>query len=446
MAAAPRKFSIRRNPFIVAILDALLINGCIITTFSFRFSFSIPKRNIQAYHNTWPYITLIFLLLYYLQGLYEYDENDDGLSVVFKVFTAVSLGTVSVMALTFISRDFAFPRTVFLLSYFAMLFSFFVWRILVQQRFLASLPVRRVVLYGLRERIDKLEEYIKAEKTKRFELVAKVEYDNKDELKRVISEGAADCVIITDRIRAARSLAFEVFLSRSGVLVYLVPEVHDIAIGALHHTVLGDMPLICFSDKTILGRMLLLKRVMDIAVSFAALVILSPLLLLTIVAIKLSSRGPAIYSQERVGRGGRIFKVHKFRTMVVDAEKVTGPVISSGDDPRVTKIGRILRNTKIDELPQLINVLLGHMSLVGPRPERPAFVEEFETKYLAYADRKKVLPGLTGLAQISGLYESDPDMKLKYDLLYIYNYRPLMDIAIMYRTFEYVLRQNIFKR
>jgi lipopolysaccharide/colanic/teichoic acid biosynthesis glycosyltransferase len=128
--------------------------------------------------------------------------------------------------------------------------------------------------------------------------------------------------------------------------------------------------------------------------------------------------------------------------MAVGAEEDTGPALCEEDDPRVTRAGRVLRNLKIDELPQLINVLKGEMSVVGPRPERPEFVAEFEARHPAYANRKLALPGMTGLAQVYGRYETDAAMKLKYDLIYIYNYSPGLDVKIMYRTAQFILREN----
>lgn len=427
-------------------MDALLINGSILTTFSIRFFGLVPARNIHAYHNTWPYITVVFILLFYMQGLYDYNEDDDGPGIFFKVSSSVTMGTVSVIALTFISRDFAFPRTVFMISYAVMLTVFNVWRIVVQNQYLASLPVRNVVLFGAPSRTDVLKQHIANEPRRRFSVAGTFDADDTATLGHILDAGGIDCVIITDDVPRNRALGFDIFLAHPRASVYMVPAVHDIIIGALHHTVLGDVPLISMSQKTILGRFLLLKRIMDILVSSIVLVIVSPIIFIAAALTVLTSRGPAFYTQDRVGHNGRLFRIIKLRTMVADAEKYTGPTLAAGDDPRITPVGRFLRRAKIDELPQFVNVLFGQMSIVGPRPERPEFVAEFEAGIPAYAERKKVLPGITGLAQISGLYASDPEMKLKYDLLYIYNYRPLMDPAIVYRTLQLVVRQVLFAK
>jgi exopolysaccharide biosynthesis polyprenyl glycosylphosphotransferase len=429
-----------KHPFLLLLLDSLLINGCILATFSIRFLGDAPERNIMAYYNTWEYITLVYVILFYVQGLYDNNEDDDALSVFFKVFTSVSFGTIGIIALTFISRDFAFPRTVFIISHIVLLLAFSLFRISMQDWFLRNLPTRRVILYGNPARVASLEHFITVDPRKRFIHAASLPQDNPGLLHDTIQETTAECVIITDSMRGTRSLGFEIILKHPGVAVYLVPEVHDIVVGALHHTVLGDVPLIFMSKKPILRRLLLLKRLIDIGLSLLLFVPALPVLLLGVLAVKLTSRGPAFYTQDRVGKGGRLFRIIKLRTMVTDAEKATGPMLSTRNDPRVTPVGKVLRQTKIDELPQLFNVLFGQMSLVGPRPERLEFVQEFEKNNPAYVERKQVQPGMTGLAQVNGLYDSDADMKLKYDLLYIYNYHPLLDFAIMYQTVQHILR------
>jgi len=163
----------------------------------------------------------------------------------------------------------------------------------------------------------------------------------------------------------------------------------------------------------------MLKRLFDIFLSSIGLIFSSPLWLIFSLAIKLEDRGPIFYAQDRVGKNGMIFKALKFRSMIHDAEKHTGAVWASENDPRVTNVGRILRATAMDELPQLWNIFKGDMSFVGPRSERPELVEQFSKKIKNYRSRFSVPPGLTGLAQVYGRYDTPPQHKLKYELLYI---------------------------
>lgn len=163
----------------------------------------------------------------------------------------------------------------------------------------------------------------------------------------------------------------------------------------------------------------LLKRLLDVLVAGAGLLCASPFILLVIALIYLEDGPPAFYTQMRVGRGGRPFRVYKFRSMIKDAEAHSGAVLATKDDPRITRLGRLLRKTAMDELPQLLNILLGHMSFVGPRPERPELVAQIVEALPDFRLRERIRPGLTGLAQVYGRYHTEPEQKLPYDLEYV---------------------------
>ncbi len=181
------------------------------------------------------------------------------------------------------------------------------------------------------------------------------------------------------------------------------------------------------------------KPLLDYFVSVVGLLTLAPLFAVVGVVTKLTSQGPVFYTQERVGMGGRLFKIIKFRTMYVDAELKTGPIWAGRNDPRITPFGRFLRKTHIDELPQLINVLRGEMSIIGPRPERPFFVKEFKGKIRGYTKRLAIKPGITGLAQCCHKYDEtiqDVQRKLGYDVLYIKSMCMLLDIKILMLTLK----------
>jgi exopolysaccharide biosynthesis polyprenyl glycosylphosphotransferase len=184
------------------------------------------------------------------------------------------------------------------------------------------------------------------------------------------------------------------------------------------------------------------KRILDICISAFLLVLTAPITALAAICVRFTSTGPVIFKQERVGRGGNEFQLYKFRTMIHDAEKESGPVLAQHSDPRVTKVGRLLRATRIDELPQLLNVFAGDMSLIGPRPERKFFVDQFLDSVPAYAVRLAVKPGITGLAQVAGGYSTSVERKLRFDLLYIYNYSLMMDFRILLRTVPVVLNKT----
>lgn len=181
---------------------------------------------------------------------------------------------------------------------------------------------------------------------------------------------------------------------------------------------------------------------MDIAIASVAVIILSPLCLIVAALIKLTSKGPVFYSQIRSGKDGKHFEIYKFRTMRTDAEKDSGPVWAKAKDNRITPIGSFLRKSRIDEIPQFINVLKGDMSVIGPRPERPVFVESLGEQIGDYKKRLVVKPGITGLAQVYHRYDesiTDVRKKVKYDILYIKNICFSTDIRIILRTFRVIL-------
>ncbi len=188
-----------------------------------------------------------------------------------------------------------------------------------------------------------------------------------------------------------------------------------------------------------------IKRTLDLILSAVGLIASLPLMAAIAIAIKLESKGPVLYKQIRVGMRAKTFAMLKFRTMREDAEAMTGPVWAAEDDPRITRVGAVLRKAHLDELPQLFNVLLGEMSMVGPRPERPYFVHEFRKEIHHYDRRLCVKPGITGLAQIKRGYDqtlADVRKKLRYDLLYVQKVCPLLDLKLMALTFGAVVSRT----
>lgn len=221
---------------------------------------------------------------------------------------------------------------------------------------------------------------------------------------------------------------------RGQVTIRVYPDLFQIMASSVSISELGGVPILTVRDIALTGWRRTAKRVMDVVVAGVGLVLLSPVMMLIAVLIKLESPGPAFYVQERMGLDARPFPIIKFRSMRADAER-EGPGWTTEDDPRRTKVGSFLRRTNLDELPQLINVLMGHMSLVGPRPERPVYVEQFRRSIPRYMERHREKAGMTGWAQVNG-YRGDTSIveRTKYDLWYIENWSLLLDIKIIIRT------------
>ena len=202
---------------------------------------------------------------------------------------------------------------------------------------------------------------------------------------------------------------------------------------------LFDTTLFLMRNSGISFEQRLIKRIMDIIISLVVLVITSPIMLLVAVAIKLYDGGPVFFIQERCTKDGKVFKIHKFRSMIVDAEKEGKAIPATENDPRITPVGRFIRKTRIDELPQMIDILQGNMSVVGPRPERVEHVKAYTKEIPEFSYRLKVKGGLTGYAQIYGKYNTTAYDKLKLDLMYIQNYSVLMDVRLIFMTIKIML-------
>lgn len=202
---------------------------------------------------------------------------------------------------------------------------------------------------------------------------------------------------------------------------------------------IAGIPLIEVSNRQVFAPYVYLKRAVDIACALGGLFLAAPICLITAIAIKITAPGPLFYTQERMGLNGRPFRLYKFRSMVVDAEAKTGPVWAQANDDRITPAGHFIRKHRIDEIPQLLNVLKGDMSLIGPRPERPHFHQEFCERWPLFERRLQVRPGVTSLSHVLGSYDSEPEDRLRYDLLYISSLSLVTDLKILIGTVRVVL-------
>ena len=266
------------------------------------------------------------------------------------------------------------------------------------------------------------------------------------ELARIIDEHQIDEVIIA--LPEATHQEILMLISeceRGKVVIRVFPDVFQIMASQVSIGDLGGLPLLTVRDIALRGWKRTAKRLMDMVGASVGLVLISPLMMLMAILVKLDSRGPVFYAQERMGLDARPFRMLKFRSMRQDAEAY-GPGWTVEDDPRVTRLGRIIRRLNVDELPQLVNVLVGEMSLVGPRPERPVYVNQFRRSIPRYMDRHWEKAGMTGWAQVNGL-RGDTSIveRTKYDLWYIENWSLLLDGKILIRTvFNLVTMPNAY--
>ena len=263
--------------------------------------------------------------------------------------------------------------------------------------------------------------------------IEKIIYDEED-LATICSQIAAyEAVIINDVPAEIRNRILKFCYERE-IRTYVTPKLSDIIVRGSADITLFDTPLLLVKGAGLTPMQRIFKRVLDLAICLPAVIVASPIMLLVAVAIKLEDGGPVFFKQARVTLNGKVFNILKFRSMIVDAEKEGCAVPATEKDPRITKVGNIIRPCRFDELPQLLNIIKGDMSIVGPRPERVEHMEKYSREIPEFSYRNKVKGGLTGYAQIYGKYNTTPYDKVRLDLMYIENYSLMLDIKLILMT------------
>ena len=250
-----------------------------------------------------------------------------------------------------------------------------------------------------------------------------------------------DAIILNDVPAPLRNDILK-FCYRFRVRTYVAPKLTDIMVRGAKNISLFDTPLLLVKGTGLTPAQRVGKRLMDIVLCSIAMVVAAPVMAVVAIAIKLEDGGPVFFKQKRMTRGGREFEILKFRSMIVDAEKYAGAVLATDDDPRITKVGKFIRATRLDEIPQILNILKGDMSIVGPRPERKVIADEYCKDIPEFAYRLKVRGGLTGYAQIYGKYNTSAYDKLRLDLMYIENYSLMLDIKLIILTLRIIFSKE----
>lgn len=426
-----KKTSFFLAPFLMAIADVCMVSIGFMSAYGFKFSGSLLSNFIIITLQSSATVTIFWGL-----GLYE-KRQSDFLHIMYTFVVGIAAVLLATAVLNFgISGSFidramfqGWAMQVLLLG----LWRFGYWEL--KRR----VNIQRLLIIGpiddaekLLERIDSYENW--------FCEIKVLDSRDTDQLSRWLID--IDTVLLLPTIgKEKRSQVLEA-CQEARCSVLLVPEFYDILLIKSRVIQLNDLAVLEIQDFGLTIFQRTAKRTMDIAISLIGLVLTAPLMLICALFIYITSSRPVIIAQPRVGRGESVYCMYKLRTMVQDAEKKTGPVLAAEKDPRITPVGRILRYTRIDELPQLFNVLKGEMSFVGPRPERPFFVERYNREFPNYRYRHYEKPGITGLAQIAGKYTTSPEDKLRFDLYYISNYSLLLDLKIILQTIPIVFWQK----
>jgi Undecaprenyl-phosphate glucose phosphotransferase len=398
-------------------------------------------------------VLVIFPVTFHQARLYATNRSRTHIGEVFEIFKATITATLIVVALTYFTRERYSRLTLGLFVSYA-----FVLVAAMRLAFRQSLAelrkrgyqLKSILVIGAGTLAQRVIETVESHRELGFRVVGvltrhahKVGSEVQgvpvvgkvSEVERVLDARPVDQVIIALPIEDSRLVKHLMErLALRTVDVKVVPDLYQYITLYGGFEEFGGLPIISLQGGPLHGWNLVAKRSFDVLFSLLAIVLSAPVMLLTALAVKLTSPGPVLYRQVRMGMDGRTFPILKFRTMRVDAE-TQGAQMASRHDPRRTPIGTFLRRTSLDELPQFFNVLTGDMSLVGPRPERPVFIEEFKQRIPRYHLRHKVKSGITGWAQINGLRgQTSIQQRIEYDLYYIENWSLLLDLKILVRT------------
>ncbi|MCK5033818.1 MAG: undecaprenyl-phosphate glucose phosphotransferase [Calditrichia bacterium] len=448
-------------PFLKIVVDIISIEAAIILSYVIRFHspftdfIPVPKGIIPPF-TTYLYfsflIILIFIFLFSIANSYRsrfFTTFSEDIPVVLKTcLTAILLS----MSVAFLYRDFSYSRLVFILIFFntniILLIERYIFHKFKKYFLKKGFNVLRVYILGTPQNIPPIYEKLKVSENYKFDIkgyycnenidsITAPYFGSVEESHTALDQNDFDGLILAfDHHNHSYILDIIKLTEGKNIELFYAPDFLDIITS--HFTVMeiNGTPLFQFKAFTISGWQGLLKRTFDFIISIFSIIVLSPLFFILSSIIKMNSKGPIFYKQKRVSLDGKEFSMIKFRSMRTDAESESGPVWAKENDPRTTSIGKFLRRTSLDELPQLWNILIGDMSLVGPRPERLHFINQFKDNIPKYLERHRLRSGMTGWAQVNGLRGQSPiEQRTKFDLYYIENWSLWFDIKIIIMTF-----------
>lgn len=455
---------------IYLINDAVASNLAMLCAFFLRFQLQIipvtkGQQDFTTYVKLLPIVTIVFPLAFAVQGLYRIrptrSKTEEWLSVAMGSVVATVVLSGVLLWVRPGSPDALYSRaTLAIFMFCAMLFTILgraSVRAVVEQRHRAGKDLDRVLIAGSGDLARAVMERVNAHRDQLGFVIAGYLGNGEDakldplpclgtidDAARVVREHAIDHVFVA--LPHASSEAMTALLDRLVrvcLSIHVVPDLLQFMVLRSRVEDIDGLPTINLSETPLEGWSRFAKRGIDLVIATVALIIFSPIMLAVAIAIWLEDRGPIFYRQVRMGLDGKPFEIVKFRSMRVGAENETGAKWAERDDPRRTKIGRLIRAWSLDEFPQLFNVLLGDMSVVGPRPERPQFVEQFRAEFPQYMLRHKVRAGMTGWAQVHGWRgNTSIRMRIEHDLYYIENWSLMLDMKILFMTLVHGLRHE----
>jgi exopolysaccharide biosynthesis polyprenyl glycosylphosphotransferase len=466
---------VRKRAQIFFFVLAIMLDGIsVLLSFSLAYLLRFHSGLIPVWRGVTPFpgyfygsifVAAVWMFVFYMHKLYHSESGYSFVDEVWELFKSCVMGSFIVVAPTFFLRDFAYSRLTFVIAC-ALSFGFIVFgrACLRGLRKLANaegLGIKKVAIVGGGEMGQAIKERIERNPMIGYRLIGQIiernerieglrELGNIDNIREIAERHELDTLIMTFPLhRHHRVLKVLQGCQNLDIEYRFVPDLYEMMISAASYQELEGIPLIGLKEFPLQGWNRAIKRMEDIVGSLILLTIFSPVIVVCAVLVKLTSTGPIFFKQERIGEDGRTFNILKFRSMRTSAEHKPDSVSlenactaweeflndSREGDTRRTRVGKVMRKLSLDEIPQLFNVLKGEMSLVGPRPERPHFVNQFKDEVPRYLERHKVKSGITGWAQVNGLRgnTSIPD-RIKHDLYYIENWSLGLDLKIMMRT------------
>lgn len=381
----------------------------------------------------WMMVLIYGILLAFFMSTYggfEIGYLKNGNLIYSQVISVLFTNIVTYLQIAVIDRRLVDP--IYLLPMTLAEIAFIIiWTMLFQTGYRNMFPPRKMLFvegdrkdYHLRDKMNARDD--------KYQICEVISYKSRmEDIKKKIDQ--YDAVVLGDMPSHERNLLLK-YCYMSEIRTYSVPKISDVLLRSSDELNIFDTPLMLSRNIGLSIEQEWIKRAEDVLIASLMFVLFSPIFLIAAIGIKCTDNGPVFYKQERLTKNGKKFMIYKFRTMIVDAEKTSGPVLATDKDPRVLPIGKVLRATRLDELPQIVNILKGEMSVVGPRPERPDIAAEIEKDVPEFSYRLKVKSGLTGYAQVYGKYNTTFYDKLKLDLMYIRKYSLLLDLKLILMT------------
>jgi len=402
-------------------------------------SYSGVQLEMEVYNEMLPIMVIVAVILFNVNGLFSltYKKYSE---IIISLALAMLNMLIIMMAISFYLREFSYSRSILLV---AMLLQFIVlagWKNFFWRIEDASVRPHNALVIGNQVQCERIISRLNNQQNLRYHVKYACIECGAEQWEAIAAD--IDLVIVCSDINVSDNARIINFCHVHGKQVLIVPDFYELFCSSVDLDTIDDIPVFRPRDLKPTLEQHMLKRMLDVIFSVGVLLCLWPVFVFVALAVKVESPGPVFYSQLRSGRYGKEFTIYKFRSMHQDAETLSGPIMAAENDQRITSVGRFIRATRLDELPQFINVLIGDMSVLGPRAEGPFFVAQFKEEIREYTYRHNVRPGITGLAQVCGKYNTTPRDKMIYDLIYIQKCNLVTDLVIMVQTLQVLVSKR----